>query len=337
MIQIAPKIIRQIFVLLLILLVGSLIFIEMRPYLSGVLGAVTFYILLKGLMTKLIVVHKWKPVLASLTLMLGSFVIVLIPLTGFGFMLGNKVSEAVRNSERVINAFKEQVSHIESKTGIDVNSQIDTQAITTWLSTNLQSMAGNTFNVLIAIGLMYFLLHYMLLNRFELKQTLRDYIPMDTDNLNKIGREIQNMVKSNAIGIPLVALSQGIIALVGFLIFGIKDPLFWFVIVTIGSMIPFVGTFVGIIPVFILTLSTGQSFQAWGILIYGIVVVTSTDNVIRLLILKKLDNVHPLVTLVGVIVGVPLFGFIGLIFGPLLISVFIVLVKIYKNEYGQSY
>lgn len=109
MIQIAPKIIRQIFVLLLILLVGSLIFIEMRPYLSGVLGAVTFYILLKGLMTKLIVVHKWKPVLASLTLMLGSFVIVLIPLTGFGFMLGNKVSEAVRNSERVINAFKEQV------------------------------------------------------------------------------------------------------------------------------------------------------------------------------------------------------------------------------------
>lgn len=337
MIQIAPKIIRQIFVLLLILLVGSLIFIEMRPYLSGVLGAVTFYILLKGLMTKLIVVHKWKPVLASLTLMLGSFVIVLIPLTGFGFMLGNKVSEAVRNSERVINAFKEQVSYIESKTGIDVNSQIDTQAITTWLSTNLQSMAGNTFNVLIAIGLMYFLLHYMLLNRFELKQTLRDYIPMDTDNLNKIGREIQNMVKSNAIGIPLVALSQGIIALVGFLIFGIKDPLFWFVIVTIGSMIPFVGTFVGIIPVFILTLSTGQSFQAWGILIYGIVVVTSTDNVIRLLILKKLDNVHPLVTLVGVIVGVPLFGFIGLIFGPLLISVFIVLVKIYKNEYGQSY
>lgn len=337
MIQIAPKIIRQIFVLLLILLVGSLIFIEMRPYLSGVLGAVTFYILLKGLMTKLIVVHKWKPVLASLTLMLGSFVIVLIPLTGFGFMLGNKVSEAVRNSERVINAFKEQVSYIESKTGIDVNSQIDTQAITTWLSTNLQSMAGNTFNVLIAIGLMYFLLHYMLLNRFELKQTLRDYIPMDTDNLNKIGREIQNMVKSNAIGIPLVALSQGIIALVGFLIFGIKDPLFWFVIVTIGSMIPFVGTFVGIIPVFILTLSTGQSFQAWGILIYGIVVVTSTDNVIRLLILKKLDNVHPLVTLVGVIVGVPLFGFIGLIFGPLLISIFIVLVKIYKNEYGQSY
>ena len=101
-------------------------------------------------------------------------------------------------------------------------------------------------------------------------------------------------------------------------------------------MIPFVGTLVGILPVFVLTLSTGHSFQAWGILIYGFVVVGSTDNIIRLYVLKKLDNVHPLITLIGVIVGVPLFGFIGLIFGPLLISLFMVIVRIYRNEYGKD-
>lgn len=336
MTQIAPKVIRQIFVLLLILLTGSLIFREILPYLSGVLGALTFYVLLRSFMKKLVVKYKWKPALASLSLMLGSFIIVLIPLTGFGLMLGNKISDAASNSGKVINAFKEQIGRLESKTGFDFNSQIDTKAITTWVSDNLQSMAGDTFNLFIAIGLMYFMLYFMLTNRKELRQSLRDYIPMNTDDLNEIGREIQAMVKSNAIGIPLVALAQGIIALIGFLIFGIQEPFFWFVIVTIGSMIPFVGTFVGIIPVFILTLSTGHSTQAWGILIYGIVVVGSTDNIIRLYVLKKLDNVHPLVTLIGVIVGVPLFGFIGLIFGPLLVSVFMALVKIYKNEYGKS-
>ena len=144
------------------------------------------------------------------------------------------------------------------------------------------------------------------------------------------------MVRSNAIGIPLVALAHGIIALIGFLIFGIPDPFFWFVIVTIGSMIPFVGTLLGILPVFILSLSTGDNFQAWGILIYGLVVVGSTDNIIRLYVLQKLDNVHPLITLIGVIVGVPLFGFIGLIFGPLLISLFLIVLRIYRNEYGTS-
>ncbi|WP_178989237.1 AI-2E family transporter [Winogradskyella schleiferi] len=334
--QIAPKIIRQIFVLLLIVLIGSLIFREVIPYLSGVLGAITFYILLRNLMKKLVTKHQWKPTLAAITLMLGSFIIILVPLSGFGLMLGNKISNTASNSKKVINAFKDQIGRLENQTGVDINSQIDTQGITSWLTNGVQSMAGDTFNLFIAIGLMYFMLYYMLTNRKELRQSLRDYIPMDTDNLNDIGKEIQAMVRSNAIGIPLVALAQGIIALIGFIIFGIEDPLFWFVIVTIGSMIPFVGTFVGILPVFILTLSTGHVFQAWGILIYGIVVVGSTDNIIRLYVLKKLDNVHPLVTLIGVIVGVPLFGFIGLIFGPLLISIFMALVKIYKEEYGRS-
>ena len=336
MTQISPKVIRQIFILLLIILMGSLIFAELLPYLSGVLGAITFYILLRKFMAKLVKSYKWRPALAAIFLMLISFFVILIPLTGFALMLGNKISDAVRNSERVVKAFKQQVGRLESTTGVDLNSSIDTQSITGWLSENLQNMAGGTFNIFIAVGLMYFLLYFMLTNRQKLRQSLRDYIPMNTESINQIGREMQVMVKSNAIGIPLVAVAQGIISLIGFLIFGVEDPFFWFVIVTIGSMIPFVGTFVGILPVFILTLSTGHNFQAWGILIYGVVVVGSTDNIIRLYVLKKLDNVHPLVTLIGVIVGVPLFGFIGLIFGPLLISLFMAVVRIYKDEFGRG-
>jgi predicted PurR-regulated permease PerM len=144
------------------------------------------------------------------------------------------------------------------------------------------------------------------------------------------------MVRSNALGIPLVAVAQGIIALIGFWIFGVDNPFFWFVITTIGSMIPFVGTLLGILPVFVIALSSGDNFQAYGILLYGFIVVGSTDNIIRLYVLKKLDNVHPLITLIGVIVGVPIFGFIGLIFGPLLISLFIAMVRIYRNEYGKE-
>nr|WP_321223241.1 AI-2E family transporter [uncultured Psychroserpens sp.] len=334
--QISPKIIRQIFILLLVLLIGSMIFREMLPYLSGVLGAITFYILLRKLMIKLVKKYKWKPALAAITLMVASFFVVLIPLTGSAIMLGNKIGETANNSEKVIEAFKQQVSRIEAQTHMDLNSQIDTESVTSWVTDSLQNMVGSTFNVFIAIGLMYFMLYFMLTNRKALRQSLRDYIPMNNESLSQIGREIQTMVKSNAIGIPLVAIAQGIIALIGFLIFGIEDPFFWFVIVTIGSMIPFVGTLIGILPVFILTLSSGQDFKAWGILIYGIIVVGSTDNLIRLYVLQKLDNVHPLITLIGVIIGVPLFGFIGLIFGPLLVSLFMALVKIYKEEYGNE-
>src|SRR5690606_31214757 len=303
--QIPPQIIRQTFVILLILLMGSLIFRELLPYLTGVLGAVTIYVLLRKWMTKLVNKKKWNPSVAAALLMFLSFVGILIPVAGVVLMLSNKIGKAVQNSEQVVRAFKEQLGSIEAKVGYDLNSQIDASAISGWISSHLQSFVGDTFNAFIAIGLMYFMLYYMFTNRSELKESLKEYIPMDRENLQEIGAEVQEMVRSNALGIPLVAIAQGVIALIGFLIFGIEEPLFWFVITTIGSMIPFVGTLIGILPVFILTLSTGNEFQAWGILIYGFVVVGSTDNIIRLYVLKKLDNVHPLVTLIGVIVGVP--------------------------------
>jgi len=334
--QIPPQIIRQIFVILLVLLMGSLIFRELLPYLTGVLGAITIYVLMRKWMTKLVNNKKWNPSLAAAFLMFFSFVGILIPIAGIILMLTNKIGDAVQNSAAVIKALKKQIGKIEDKVGYDLNSQIDPSAVTGWLSENLQNLAGGTFNAFIAIGLMYFMLYYMFTNRTDLKESLKEYIPMDRGNLKEIGTEVQAMVRSNALGIPMVAVAQGFVALIGFLIFGIEDPFFWFVIVTIGSMIPFVGTLVGILPVFVLTLSTGESFQAWGILIYGFVVVGSTDNIIRLYVLKKLDNVHPLVTLIGVIVGVPLFGFIGLIFGPLLISLFMVIVRIYRKEYGKE-
>jgi predicted PurR-regulated permease PerM len=315
---------------------GSLIFRELLPYLTGVLGAVTIYVLMRKWMAKLVNQKKWNPSLAAAFLMLLSFVGILIPIAGIILMLTNKIGDAVQNSAAVIKALKEQLAKIEDTVGYDLTSQIDPSAITGWLSDNLQNLAGGTFNAFIAIGLMYFMLYYMFTNRTDLRESLKEYIPMHRGNLKEIGIEDQAMVRSNALGIPLVAVAQGIVALIGFLIFGIEDPFFWFVIVTIGSMIPFVGTLVGILPVFVLTLSTGHSFQAWGILIYGFVVVGSTDNIIRLYVLKKLDNVHPLVTLIGVIVGVPLFGFIGLIFGPLLISLFMVIVRIYRKEYGKE-
>ena len=180
-----PKIIRQIFILLLILLMGTLIFRELIPYLSGVLGAITIYVLLRKWM-KTLVKKGWKPELAAGLLMLLSFVGILLPVAGIVLMLGNKIGEAVQNSEKVTKAFKEQAQMYKDRIGYDLSSQIDAGAVSGWLSDNLQSFAGGTFNMFIAIGLMYFMLYYMLTNRRELKESLFDYIPISKKNLKKI-------------------------------------------------------------------------------------------------------------------------------------------------------
>ncbi len=332
--KLSSSLVRQIFVLLLIAFLGILIFKEIIPYLSGVLGAVTLYVLLRNWMKKL-VGRGWKKAYAAALLMVASFIGILIPITLIVIMLTAKIGKAVANSEKVVIAFKEQINKTEEYIGYNISNSIDSDSITSWVSTNLQSFAGGTFNAFIAIGIMYFMLYYMLISREKMNAILESYIPLASENIHLIGKESDLSVRSNALGIPLVALIQGVIALIGFLMFGVPDPFFWFVITAVGSMIPFIGTAIGILPVTVLLFSQGMEWQAIAILIYGVVVVGSTDNLVRLYILEKLSSVHPLITLFGVVVGVPLFGFIGLIFGPLLISLFLLILKIYKTEYSN--
>lgn len=319
--------------ILLILLMGGLIFDKMLPFLSGVLGAITFYIVFRRWMSKLLE-KGWKRTWAAIALMLISFIGILLPVIGTIFMISGEIGNLVDKSESVVEAIQNQIFRFEKIIDYDVASRMDPTGVSTWLTDNLPGLAGGTFNVFVSIAIMYFLLYYMFTVTKEQADTLLEYIPMSKKNLKIIGKETKSMVRSNALGIPLVAIAQGIIALIGFLIFGIENPLFWFVIVAIGSMVPFIGTLLGILPVFILAMAAGNEFQAWGVLIYGVVIVGSTDNFIRLYLLQKLDNVHPMITLIGVIIGIPLFGFIGLIFGPLLISLFFLIVRIYKIEYG---
>ncbi len=332
--KLSPRLVRQLFILLIIVSLGALIIGEIIPYMSGVLGAITFYIVLKGLMRKL--VNKgWNPILSVSLLMLGSFILILVPVLVTVLMLSSKVSRAIKNSEKVLEATKAQLSQIEEFTGYNFNQKIDSSAVTDWLSSNLQGLAGGTFEIFIAVSIMYFLLYYMLLNQKQLTKSMETYIPIDRTNLKLIASESAKKVKANAIGIPLVAIFQGIISLIGFWIFGVPDPLFWFVITTIASVVPFVGTAIGFVPVSILLYYQGDAFSAIGIILYGLIIVGSSDNIIRLLLLRKMADEHPLITLIGVIIGVQLFGFIGLIFGPLLLSLFLLVVMIYKKEYGE--
>jgi predicted PurR-regulated permease PerM len=333
--KLKPSLVRQLFVLLLILFLLVLIFKEVLPYLSGILGAITLHVVLRKPMSWL--VNKgWQPVFAAASLMFLSFIGILVPITLTVFMLTSKIGKAVANSERVLQVIKKQIIEAETYVGYDLSQGIDSPRVANWLSNNLQSLGAGTFNAFIAISIMYFLLYYMLMYRHELKRVVMSYIPLGDDNLQVIAKEGDEMVKSNALGIPLVAFFQGIVALIGYLIAGVPDPFFWFVITAIGAMVPFIGTAIGILPVAILLYSMNLEWQAIFILIYGFVIVGITDNILRLYILNRLASVHPLITLFGVIVGVPLFGFIGLIFGPLLVSMFLLILKIYKHEYGKT-
>lgn len=132
---------------------------------------------------------------------------------------------------------------------------------------------------------------------------------------------------------------QGVVAFVGYLVFNAPSPLFWGVLTCFATIIPIFGTALIWLPLAGYMALTGDWGPAIGLLLYGGLVVTHVDNVVRFIMQKKMADTHPLVTIFGVFIGLSLFGFMGVIFGPLMLEMFVFCVNIFKKKYldGTSY
>ena len=173
----------------------------------------------------------------------------------------------------------------------------------------------------------------MLIVGIRMEHYGRDSLPFNSTFSRNVMKEIYMIVRSNAIGIPLIAIVQGSIAYVGYVICGVPAALFWAVITCFATILPVVGAALVWVPLaFVLALENSWG-AAVGLLVYGTLVITQSDNVIRLILQKKMADTHPLVTVLGMVIGLPLFGFMGVIFGPLVLAMFVFFVHIFKRKY----
>lgn len=325
--------IRQIFFLLIIVLLGFLLFLQLYVFLSALLGAVTLYIVMRKWMFYLTLKKKWQKGWAAFLLMLLSAMVILLPIIVLINMLTSKIAFAIGHSNELVEALKKVVADLEQRFHIAIVSDANINKLGNLLAESLPQVLSATFNTLGTVFFMYFMLYFMLVNGEQMENDIYEHVPLKDENVHKLGLEVQNMVVSNAIGIPVIALLQGVVALVGYFIIGVNEPWFWFVITCITAMLPVVGAALAYVPLAIIFFAHSQNWQGTFMLIYGFGVVGTVDNIFRFALAKKIGNVHPLITVFGVIIGLNLFGFIGLIFGPLLISLFILLLKIYSSEF----
>jgi predicted PurR-regulated permease PerM len=162
------------------------------------------------------------------------------------------------------------------------------------------------------------------------------YLPFKREKISEFGDELKAETFSNAVGVPLIAIVQGIFAYVAFLFTGVNEPGFWAVLTGVASILPIIGTGLIWVPIAIYQLAQGNTWQGITLLIWGFLILGTIDNVIRFVLAKKMADVHPVVTILGVIMGLQYFGITGLIFGPLIISYFILLLKMYYMEYQKQ-
>ena len=322
--------------IVIILGLGIVIFREFIPFLNGILGAFTIYVLLRGQMRYLLIKKRWKRPLAAALLLLEAILLFLVPL---GLITWLIVSE-IQNIDIDFPALMENVGRwcadIERKAGYNLLDEENLNSMVSAVPVIGQKIMGGVTNLVINAFILLFLLYFMLTGGQKMEKYFSEIFPFNRKNTRAILCEVDLIVKSNAIGIPLLAIIQGGIAVLGYWMFGISNLALWGILTAFTAIIPIIGTGIVWIPLAFYMGFFGHWGHAVGLTAYCLLVVGNVDNLVRFLLQKRLADTHPLITIFGVVIGLGLFGFLGVIFGPLLLALFILCLNIFKNEYLEQ-
>ncbi len=329
------SILRQIFFILIGILMFVLIAYNLVLFIPGFLGAFCLYVLLIHPLRWMM--YKWKmnKAVSVILLMLASIVVIVTPLYFLINMLTVQVTEALSSKEQIQNKIEIGLRQIETEFGVDILKEINLSDVTSIVMKIIQQILNTSINGLIQLGIAYLILYFMLMNYRKMENWFYQNIPLKTENLVILNKDLRDLVISNAVGVPLVAVLQSIVAYIGYLIFGLDGAFSWFILTMFGAMLPVVGAAIIYIPACIYMLANGETTNAYLLFAYCMIIVGLSDNLFRLWTQKVMADVHPLITIFGVIIGVNIFGFIGIIFGPILLSLFFWMFRIYKLEFSN--
>jgi predicted PurR-regulated permease PerM len=304
-------------------------------FLDVFLGSIIFYVLGKPLVEFFNTKLNIKKSLAAVIVILISFIIVLVPIYFLGTLFYNKLAtfidrETLEKTIDFINQNFKKLSGIELVTDDNIKKiQVEATGFATGFVSETLVVLGN-------LGIMYFILFYLLSNTGNIENLVSSFLPFNSDNLSLLGKELETQVYSNALGSPVLATLQGIVASIGFYFFDLPDPIFWGMIAGVFSIIPFIGSALIWAPAGLYLFMENYVWQGFAIVIYGVLIISTIDNIFRFVFQSKIADVHPLITILGVIFGLKFFGVSGLIFGPLTLSYFLILLKIYREKFNDA-
>lgn len=321
------------FFLAIIIIFGLLLYYSLAQFFTAFLGAVIFYILSRRFMDKLVNKRRWKKGAAAVVVILISVIIIVVPIGTLIYLLYHKGKYYIAHPEQLVTSLKKVQLQIKQNYGISILNDQQIASIKASGTGIISKLLNESLNFFGLITMMYFFLYFMLISVNRLEAAIIFFLPFKRSKIELFGKELVALTYSNSIGVPAIGVAQGVIGYVGYTIVGLPEAGFWAIITGFSSIIPLIGTGLVWVPVTVYLFVINHTWQGAFMFVWGLLILGITDNVVRFMLAKKMADVHPIITVLGVIMGLKFFGITGLIFGPVLISFFIILLKIYYMEY----
>ena len=304
-----------------------------KPYITTIISAVLLTYIFYPLYNKIKIGVRSENLASFLT----TLIIVLIIFIPLIFAANALINQSIDFFYKVKEI---DVTTFESFLSRYFNGHIDVQeSFKDILNKVALSIAKETSDFVVALPrrilqffAMIFMMFYMFKEGPSIIERIEGHIPIKESHKKHIAKKFSGVVYASLYGLVLTAFIQGTVGAIGLWIFGVPSPILWGLIMIILSMLPFVGASFVWLPASLYKIFTNDTFSGIGLLLYGLLIVSTIDNIIRPKIVGAKGKIHPVLVLLGVLGGIPVFGFLGIILGPLILAIFNVFLEIYILE-----
>ncbi|MGB9131900.1 MAG: AI-2E family transporter [Methanosarcina sp.] len=339
------RLVKMAMALLIIIILTAVIVYATLPYLNYFFGAFILYFIFRSLYQFLVKRVRIRKQFAAVVVIVISIFLVLLPFYFLLSIIVGEIQQLLIDRESIIISIQaggQFLTHFLSRVDIPLDTlqvkiqekvmDIASESVnytSKFVLGSIQSLSKQS----IGLMLMYFLLYYLFIGEDSpFVRKIYAAVPFNEENTATLLDEFGRVVKTTLTASGAIALVQGGILTITFLIFDIQGAFLWGSIAALLSFLPVVGAPLVWIPAAIIQLLQGDYLAGVAILSAGLF-VSVIDNFLRPVIQKQVGEIHPFLSLLGIIIGIALFGLIGIVIGPLLLSYFILTVEMFSKEY----
>jgi predicted PurR-regulated permease PerM len=313
----------------IIMLLAIGVFIALLPYATGLIGAPVLYVLFSGW-------HRWLSSkvgakTGAVIVIICAFLLIVLPGV---WLIGMLVGQAQDTANSLVNSpLLSRLSTLRIGR-FEVGPELADigRSLINWMGTNALGFIGSATHFTLNLLLSFFGLYYLLVSSGSGWDSFRDYVPFSRANAEKLRERFRSVTFATVVGTGVTALISGIMIAFGFWVTGLSNPVFWGVITVIFAILPVVGSGVVWIPGAISLFVEGKVVGAVVLAAIGII-AGQIGTPIHSYVVGRYSRTHPMITLVGAIAGISYFGLLGILIGPLTLSYFFEMLRMYREEY----
>ena len=340
--------------LALFLGVGYLFYLIFKPFLPAIIVAVLLTSLFFPLFRRLERLFKGRRRLASISCCIAVTLLIVLPgialislITSESYHLYGSIDEKIRSgyiqelvevgqeswAGRLLDSAKHKVELDE----IDLVGSLSTimQNLSSFLFTKGSDLLKNFSNIIINFFIMIFTMYYLFLEGQALVKQLMYISPLPDRYERRIIEHFGKVSAAAIKGTLITALSQGTAGGIGFWILGLSSPVLWGTVMAFFSLIPMVGTAIVWAPASLFLFATGHWIKGLILICWGGLFVAMIDNFLKPMLIESQTKLHPLLIFFSILGGIKVFGLLGIVLGPTVLAVFLTVLEIYKEEFGD--